>query len=320
MICRLGLLTLMLGITACQSDGSLPFQSPSSSSSPTSSSPSSGPAAAPLGWRDIAAMPLPEAGKRLPYGKGPLQFGELRVPAGKGPHPVALIIHGGCWLSAFNYQHITNLSANLTKAGLATWTIEYRRVGDSRGGWPGTFLDVAAAADHLRTLSAQYPLDLKRVVAVGHSAGGQLALWLAARRRLDPDSELHAANPLPLAGVVSLAGITDLKMYSVGADNSCNASVKPLLGGTPEEKPHRYAQVSPLELLPLGVPLRLIHGARDSLVPPSMARAFADQAKAQGDEVKIEILDDAGHFELVAPQSTAWPVVRDAVLELVDLK
>lgn len=308
MIYRLCLLTWvgtwMLAISACQSDGA----------------PSPIPAAAPLSWRDIAALPLPAAGKRVQYGKGPLQFGELRVPPGAGPHPVALVIHGGCWLSAFDYQHITNLSANLTKAGIATWTIEYRRVGDSRGGWPGTFLDVAAAADQLRSLAPLYSLDLKRVVAVGHSAGGQLALWLAARRGLDPGSELHSSSPLPLAGVVSLAGITDLKTYSTGPDHSCNASVKPLMGGTPEEVPQRYAQVSPLELLPLGAPLRLIHGGRDSIVPPDMARAFADQAKTKGDEVKLEVLDDAGHFELVAPQAAAWPTVRDAVLELAGAK
>ncbi len=271
-----------------------------------------------LGWSDVAAMPLPPAGKRLPYGQGPLQFGELRVPDGAGPYAVAVVIHGGCWLSAFDYRHITHLSANLTKAGIATWTIEYRRVGDSRGGWPGTFQDVSMGVDHLRTLVPDYPLDLSRVVVIGHSAGGQLALWLASR---SPEGgNLHQANPLPLAGVVSLAGITDLKRYSVGPENSCNSAVKPLMGGMPEDQPERYAQVSPLELLPLGAPLRLIHGARDSIVPPGMARAFAERAALQGDKVKVEILEDAGHFELVAPQTSAWPVVRDAVLELTTRK
>lgn len=302
MIFRLCVLSVVLAISACGGDGaSVP-----------------GPAAAPLSWRDIAAMPLPPAGTRLPYGKGALQFGELRMPPGAGPHPVALVIHGGCWLSAFDYRHITPLSASLTLAGVATWTIEYQRVGDVQGGWPGTFQDVATAADYLRKLVPQYPLDLQKVVAIGHSAGGQLALWLAARRGLPENSEFHTANPLPLAGVVSLAGITDLSAYSVGADNSCNASVKPLMGGSPEEQPQRYAQASPLELLPIGVPMYLFHGARDSIVPVEMTRVFAGRAKSRGDQVKVEILNEAGHFELVAPQS--WPMVRDAVLELAGIK
>lgn len=304
---RLSLLTLVVGIGACQGDGS-PLAGPAENAAPT------------LQWRDIAALPLPAAGKRIPYGKGALQYGELRMPAGAGPHPVAMVIHGGCWLSAFDYRHATSLSANLTQAGIATWTIEYRRVGDSRGGWPGTFQDVAAAADHLRNLPPQYLLDLERVITVGHSAGGQLALWLAARRGLSTDSEFYANEPLPIAGVVSLAGITDLKTYSIGAANSCNASVNPLMGGTPEEKPQRYAQVSPLELLPLRVPMILIHGARDSIVPPEMTRLFAERAQAQGDKVETRILNDAGHFELIAPQTAAWPVVRDAVLKLAGLR
>src|SRR5439155_8576098 len=140
-----------------------------------------------------------------------LQFGELRLPKGRGPFPVAIVIHGGCWRSDYDLKHVGPLAGALTERGIATWTIEYRRIGDPGGGWPGTFEDVAQAADHLRALARRYPLDLHHVVAIGHSAGGHLALWLAARPGLPPDAALASADPLPISGVVGLAAISDLR-------------------------------------------------------------------------------------------------------------
>ena len=186
---------------------------------------------------DALELPQPAPDHRLPYGPDPLQFGELRLPAGPGPHPVAVVIHGGCWLAEYDLGYMSGLAAALAEAGIATWSVEYRRVGDDGGGWPGTFADVAAAADSLRELAGARDLDLTRVVAVGHSAGGHLALWLAARHRLAPDDPLRGQPPLPLAGVVALAGIPDLASYA--APEGCGAAVAELLGGQPADVPQR---------------------------------------------------------------------------------
>ncbi|MEO5618772.1 MAG: alpha/beta hydrolase [Candidatus Eisenbacteria bacterium] len=267
-------------------------------------------------WKQIAAMPVPPADHRIAYGTDSLQFGELRLPAGAGPHPVAIVIHGGCWRSDYDLQHICNLSAALTRRGIATWTLEYRRIGNEGGGWPGTFKDVARGADHVRELAAEYPLDLSRVVTVGHSAGGHLALWLAARRNLAAGGALYTADPLRLRGVVSLSGITDLRVY--GRDSTyCNASVPLLLGGSPEEVPDRYEQASPIEMLPLGVPVRLVHGTADKVVPIEQSHEFGRRASARGDDARYVAVEGAGHFDLIAPTSGAWTAVEREVVELL---
>jgi acetyl esterase/lipase len=262
-------------------------------------------------------MPQPAPDHRIEYGADPLQMGELRLPAGSGRFPVAIIIHGGCWLSAYDLGYMSSLAAALTSEGIATWSLEYRRIGDDGGGWPGTFVDVALGADHLVQLADRFPLDLDRVVVIGHSAGGHLALWLAARPRLTTTSPLYQADPLPLRGVISLAGIPDLAAYS--ADEGCGASVPKLLGGQPKAVGERLRQASPVALLPLGVKQRLLTGSHDPVVPPALARAYAEAAEATGDTVEVTEIQDAGHFELVAPDSHAWPAVRKAVLELCNL-
>jgi acetyl esterase/lipase len=273
------------------------------------------PPPAPVTWKQIAAMPVPPADHTIAYGSDPLAFGELRLPPGSAPHPVAIVLHGGCWRSEYDLKHICPLSAALTESGIATWTLEYRRIGDAGGGWPGTFDDVARGADHLRELASRFSLDLTRVVAVGHSAGGQLALWLAARKNLPASSALHSANPLPLRGVVALAAITDLREYA--RDSSyCNASVPLLLGGTAAEVPDRYAETSPIELLPLGVPVRLVHGNGDKVVPLAQSQVFAAAAKGRGDDARFVPVEGAGHFDLISPAAPAWREVERAVLEL----
>lgn len=266
-----------------------------------------------LSWSELEKIPLPPAAPRIAYGPAPQQFGELRVPEGTGPFPLVMLIHGGCWLADFDYVHITRLAAALTPLGYASWTIEYRRLGDPGGGWPNTLLDVARAADHVRTLARSHPLDLTRVVSMGHSAGGQLALWLAARGKLPADSALYLKNPLPLTGVVGLAAITDLETYRIGPPDSCNASVDQLLGGPPQQFAQRYAQTSPLALLPLGLPQWLIQGERDRIVPAPSVRAYAQAALSNGDPVTLMPLAGAGHFEVVAPQAPAWPAVVEAL-------
>lgn len=267
-------------------------------------------------WQEIAALPVPPADKVISYGTDSLQFGELRLPQGEGKFPVVVVVHGGCWLSAYDRQYMAHLSEKLTQAGYATWNLEFRRVGDVGGGWPGTFLDVAKGTDYVRELAKTYPLDTKRVVVMGHSAGGHLALWLAARRNLPKSSPLYTKKPLKLKGVVSLAGIPDLESYSL-QKGSCNEAVPQLLGGMPEEQPARYTDASPTTLLPLRVPSRLIQGALDPIVPVAQSQQFTEQAKAKGDDAALILLEQAGHFDLVAPHSPAYEQVERAVQDLL---
>lgn len=269
-----------------------------------------------LSWNDVAKRALPPAGERIAYGTERPQFGELRVPSGAGKFPVVVLIHGGCWLSDFDYAHVTPLAAALTREGYATWTIEYRRLGDAGGGWPNTFLDAARAVDHLRELAKRHPLDLNRLAFAGHSAGGQLALWLAARGKLPPSSELYSKQPLLPSAVIGLAAITDLAAYRVGPADSCHASVDPLLGGTSSQQPARYAQTSPLALLPLTVPQWLLQGSRDPIVSPDSARTYVERA---GAHAHLRLIASAGHFEMVVPEGEAWAALLTALREALPL-
>ena len=207
------------------------------------------------------------------------------------------------------------MSAALTDAGVATWNIEYRRIGDPGGGWPGTFEDAAAAIDHLREIKDFYPLDLDRVVTTGHSAGGHLALWLAARHRLKPGAP-GSVDPLPVQGVVSLAGATDLVAGEQGG--FCGDAIPRLLGGTAEEQPARYGIASPQALLPLGVPQVLANGLEDPIADPRYSRDYAAAAQALGDKARFVGLSEAGHFELVAPGTSAWTAVQSEILRMIN--
>ncbi|MEO7366528.1 MAG: alpha/beta fold hydrolase [Gemmatimonadaceae bacterium] len=269
-----------------------------------------------IDFSELEAPPVPPPGEHISYGIEPFQFGELRLPKGRGPFPLAVIIHGGCWLKQYDLKHAAREATALTKAGIATWTIEYRRADDFGGGWPGTFDDVAHATDYVTQLATRYPLNLKRVVLVGHSAGGQLALWLASRARHAPAAPNPDSSPLAVRGVVSLAGITDLRTFG-SRSGRCSAAVSTLLGGSADDQPARYDAVSPVELLPLGVPIRLVHGTADNSVPVEQSLDFAARAKVAGDNVKSSIIPDAGHFDFLEPRTTAWPAVIRAVRELV---
>ena len=250
---------------------------------------------------DILQLSPPTADARLPYGSDPLQFGDLRLPKGEGRHPVVIVIHGGFWRAAYSLDHIGHLCAALTAAGLASWNLEYRRIGNDGGGWPGTFEDVLRGARYVVALAKKYPVDAERTIAVGHSAGGHLALLLAARQRV--------------RGVVSLAGVADLRRaWELGLSNKVVAS---FLGGSPEEVPDRYREASPLELLPLSVRQRLVHGAKDDVVPYEISANYAKAAKAAGDDAALVTLPEAGHFELIDPRSAEWPHIQESILSLV---
>jgi acetyl esterase/lipase len=278
--------------------------------------PSAPPAREPVTWSEITGQPAPPAGERVSYGSGPQQFGELRLPEGPGPHPVVVLLHGGCWQNEYDLGYMAAPAEALRRAGFATWTLEYRRIGDPGGAWTGTFQDAAAGTDHLRELARTRPLDLGRVVLAGHSAGGHLALWLAARRNLPAASPIRSADPLPVRGVVALAGIADLRAYAAGS-GSCNAAVPQLLGGLPAAVSDRYAQANPPELLPLGVPVRLVQGDRDTTVPVAQATGFEAAARAAGDDARVVLVEGAGHFDVVAPFAPAWAEVERAIRSLI---
>ena len=272
----------------------------------------------PLTLETLAALPLPVPAARIHYGSGPQQFGELRLPEGSEPHPVVLIIHGGCWRNRHSLDYITRLSAWITtELALATWTIEYRRLGDSGGGWPGTFQDVAAGADFIAELARVHPLDHTRVLAAGHSAGGQLALWLATRNRLAAAGELHCATPLAVGGVLGLAAITDLDTYRFGPPDSCNAAVEVLLGGPPETCAERYADTSPMRRLPVKVPCAFIQGSLDPTVPDTSVHTFINHAQRAGDDCRLWTLPECGHFEPSIPHPKSEQALRSAIAWLM---
>ena len=265
---------------------------------------------------EVGALPQPEPDHRLSYGGDPLQFGELRVPEGEGPFPVVIVIHGGCWLAEYDLGYMSAFADALTTSGVATWSIEYRRVGDEGGGWPGTFQDVANAADKLLEIAFEYKLDMDRVAAVGHSAGGHLALWLAGRKWLDVEDPLRGEGPLALNGVVAMAGIPDLAAYA--APEGCGAAVSGLLGGEPGEVADRVHRGSPIAMVPFGINQTLVIGEHDSIVPKSQADGFVDAARQMGDSVEVATILGAGHFELVDPSHEGSEVIREAVLKALE--
>lgn len=261
---------------------------------------------------EYMGLPAGRPDLRAPYGDHPDQFGELYVPAGAGPHPAVVLIHGGCWRAQYGLAPLGPLCEAMRGAGFVVWSLEYRRLGGG-GGWPATLADVAAGADALRGLGA--PLDLARVATAGHSAGGHLALWLAARPRLAPASLLWAADPLPVRGVLALAGLADLG--AAARLGLCGTAVPELLGGAPEQQAGRYAEASPAELLPLGLPHAHVVGAHDTIVPPAYLDEFVGRARAAGDEATLAVLAGAGHFDVVAPAQPAWATVLAALRGLL---
>jgi len=271
---------------------------------------------------------------RLAYGPGAFQFGDLRLPTGPGPHPTVVLIHGGYWRARYGLKLMTGLAKDLAARGYAAWNIEYRRVGNPGGGWPGTFLDVARAADYLREIAPDYTLDLQRVMPLGHSAGGHLALWLAGRPRIPAGDPLAGSSvpvgagvvesggeglygrPLVPAGAISLAGVVDLAM-AWQLHLSMDAVVE-LLGGTPSEVPERYAATSPAALLPLGVPQVLFHGTADLHVPIEVSQAYAKAALAANDPVTYIELPGVDHFDVINPLSEAWKRIVALLEDIVN--
>ena len=245
--------------------------------------------------------------QKIQYGPAPQQFGNLRLPKGKGLHPLVIFIHGGCWLSAYDITHAGSIEQALADSGYAVWSIEYRRVGDEDGGWPGTFLDIAHGVDYVREVAQKYSLDLNHVVASGHSAGGEFALWVAARNKIPSTSDVYVANPMRVHGVVALAPAPDLE--ALEAAGTCGKVIDKLVGGSPSDFGPRYSAVSPMKLAPIAVPSTLIVGAQDRGFGPNGRGYFAHAKEAGDSKVRLVEAPESGHFELIAPKTTTWPIV-----------
>ena len=269
-----------------------------------------------MGPSDIPKLPSQPPLAKIAYGSAPQQFAELRLPSSKGPFPVIALLHGGCYGDYADASYTAPMATALVKEGWATWNLEYRREHEPGGGWPGTFLDAGNGVDALRGAAAKYSLDLSRVVTMGHSAGGQLALWVAARGRVPRSSEVYMQNPLPVRGVVSIAGIVDMRAFATYGLEPCGERHIRVVGGMPDKQPARYAAVSPAELLPLNVPQVLVWGSDDRVVPEFLFKDYENRVRAH-DHAEILVLQGLGHHDLCVPEGSNWAQLVAATARLL---
>ena len=249
----------------------------------------------------ILSLVPPKADASVAYGGDQNQFMDLRLPKGKGPHALAVVIHGGYWRAKYDLGYMGHLCAALTAKGIATENLEYRRVGNAGGGWPGTFSDIRAGYQFLVQNARKYEFDTRRIVAIGHSAGGQLALCLAAH-----ETGVKAA--------ISLAGVVDLqRAYELHLSND---AVVEFLGGAPAEVADHYREADPMKLA-IGARQWLVHGAVDDVVPPALSRDYVSAKQKMKEDARLVEIAGAGHFEVVDPRSAAWKHVERVVMEAV---
>ena len=275
--------------------------------------------AAPITFSELLQRPRAEPTAKFTYGPAPHQFAELWLPKGAGPHRTLVVIHGGCWLANLpGTELMAYLAEDLRQHGYAVWNIDYRRIGDDGGGYPGTFRDVGAAIDKLRDIAPANKLDLTKLVAIGHSAGGHLAAWGAARRLLRKNLPVYMPVPLAITGVVSLAGINDLAAYREKGPAACGgpSTIDALVDA--KRKGDLYADTSPAALLPLGIKQAVISGALDKIVPPRFGEDYAAAVVKNGEVVKEITIPNAGHFELIDPTSDAWKIIRTEIDALMN--
>jgi acetyl esterase/lipase len=251
--------------------------------------------------QQILEKPAPKADRRIAYGNDALQFGDLRLPQGKGKWPLVVNIHGGFWKAAYDLEHNGHMCEALRAKGVATWSLEYRRIGNEGGGWPGTYADVKAGAVYAKTLAREYAIDLQRVIVMGHSAGGHLAL-------------LAGQDVKWLKGVISLSGVADLRRAH--ELKLSQGIVAKFLGATPEEAPERYREASPIERVPVRKPVVLIHGEEDKIVPIEIARGYAEASRKAGGKVELDVVP-GGHFEVIDPETEQWKVVEKRVVGML---
>lgn len=261
---------------------------------------------------DYQDFPSVEPHHRYAYGAGAQQFGELTLPGSPPPHPVIVLIHGGGYREIYDLRPLGGVVAALAEAGFAVWNIEYRRYGNG-GDYPRMFLDVAAAADYLPQIAETHQLDLSRVISMGHSAGGHLALWLAGRRNIESASPLFISQPQLIHGVIALAPLAHVTQGGE-SELSCDALLA-VMGGASSERPEAYRNGCPAQLLPLCSPQSIVVGEEDAAMLDNAER-YIKAASQAGDETQLIRLPGAGHFEIVAVDADEWGDVLRATVQL----
>ncbi|MEM1379987.1 MAG: alpha/beta hydrolase [Pseudomonadota bacterium] len=259
-----------------------------------------------MSWPDLTDRPLPNPTETVRYREGEAGVVDVWLPDGPGPHPVVIMVHGGCWQKSIADRTLMNYAAeDLRQRGLAVWNIEYRGVDEPGGGYPGTFLDVAAAIDLLYDAPERFNLSTRHVLAFGHSAGGHLAVWAASRRNLPEDSALSTGRPFPIDVVINAGGLADLEVSAPVTQPSCLANILPDLVGDRDDP---YGDTSPAELLPPMAIVYNVNGTLDRIAPPVLGEAFTNLVNTAGGTSTFRPIEGAGHVELIAPGTGAFDV------------
>lgn len=316
MFIRIFLVTAAAILSSCSGNTSAP--NPPDSIAPMTETPL--PPDPLLTWRDLTSRPLPAASHEIRTGSAATDIVDLWLPEGSGPHPVVIMIHGGCWQKSIADRTLMNYAAeDLRRRGLAVWNIEYRGVDEDGGGYPGTYLDVAKAADAMRYHAQTYNLRTDKIAGIGHSAGGHLVTWLSTRANLPTSSPLYTENPLPLFGVVNSGGLADLEASENVTFAGCLADIMDTLVGAPSEsRPNVFSDTSPVELFPTPAKQISVNGAKDTIAPPVLGQRYTNTARAEhGMDAEFIEVANSGHVELVTPGSQAFDVQAEALLKLL---
>jgi acetyl esterase/lipase len=282
--------------------------------------------AGPMKLADYLALDGPAPTAHIAYGAAPSQYAELFLPpastdAGHGPWPVAVLVHGGCWTVEFGgIREMRNIAGALAAQGIAVWNVEYRRVDEAGGGYPGMYLDMQAAIARLAEEAPARHLDTSRIVAIGHSAGGQLVQWIAGREQLPPASPLYRAHVLPIHQIISLGGLADLRHERALIGSSCERDVAQLTGAATPARPDVFADTNAAELVPNGSTTLLVNGELDTIAPPPSAAAYAERARAAGDSVRLLVLPGASHYDEVAATSPSWALLLPAIRQALGMR
>jgi len=274
-----------------------------------------------LTWPEFLARPKPEPDRTIRYGDHPRQVVDLYLPPGAGPHPVVVMIHGGCWSAPWDRTLMNHVSDDLRRRGIAVWNIDYRVIEEGGTGYPHVFADAAAAFDALVPHASTFDFDMARIIAVGHSAGGHLALWLAGRHVLDARQDARRDTPAvrrppraQLRGVISLGGLPDLELAEQPPGSGCGTEViGKLIGRGQPGRTDPFADTSVPRMGPLGVPQVLINGTSDRIIPTFYAEDYAGKMRAKGDDVRVRLIERTGHIELIAPETAAWAAAVEEI-------